>query len=235
MLFSFSVIDPFLIIQVELKMTTFVDKQFFDRFKKECKLRTQNSFFSTLEHRDNHILLIPFFKSIYSQLMREDFFDPITVAILNNITNLSFIPCLLLASFYLRFSELDQIIITRLINDTSLNIYQSKTRTFKYVENVFFPLLNNVVSFKPDTPLRIVSYGYLVQEIARVRKILGVEFNDVCNDETHIFRHLFATWQTLLESSASEISSALGHRNPATLEEYIHLELADKFKQFNYR
>lgn len=171
---------------------------------------------------NDHRLIYPFFQQAVHFAYSQGFIDPISHKIVCSVSDLAVVPCTLLCLFLVRFSELPFFNFPDLINKKRIKIHQPKTGRDKYYDNRFLndALKNCHVDFK--SPLLCISYDNLRRQIQRSKRHCGLRMPRVCMDETHIFRHLVASYLNYLEVSIDSISKRLGHSSNQSTLSYIH-------------
>lgn len=149
-------------------------------------------------------------------------FPDITNIIVNNIPTLCFVPVFFLSYTNCRVGELSQITLQGIKEHEPFTIKSSKSKHERIVPalNIYEPeILNGIPD---DTLLMPISYDHLKNAINRVKNQLHIETPSGTLNATHIFRHLFATFENNRGTEIKLISHALGHLNNDTTQKYIH-------------
>jgi Phage integrase family. len=169
-----------------------------------------------------HRLVYPFFHQAVHFAYSQGFLDPISHKIVTSVSDLAVVPCALLSLFLVRFSELCFFNFHDLRSKKRIRIHQPKTGKDKYYDNTFiFDALKNYHNdFR--SPLICISYDNLRRQIQLAKRHCGLRMPKLCMDETHIFRHLVASYLNYLDVSMDSISKRLGHTDNQSTLSYIH-------------
>lgn len=176
----------------------------------------------TIEDIKRHRRLVPCFRSIAQKAEQQGVIDPLSAEILDDVSVLSLVPCVLLSVFLCRFSELEFVLPMDLKRRKSLLIKQPKVKQSKRISTELFSDELKMIDIKPGEALRVVSYISLAKEIRRSSSRLGITMPDKTKSETHIFRHLFASWAKHMGVKDEIVSIRLGHTKIETLKAYQH-------------
>jgi hypothetical protein len=169
-----------------------------------------------------HRNLIYVFLQAACKAHREGLIDPASLSIINACTDLAKVPAVCLALYKIRWAEFEQLHLPRLCTDTVLQLYQPKVRAYKAVPNHVFKSVAMSNHLKGNIPLSLLSYDAVAVRIAQARRHCDVRLPKGCKSDTHIFRHLWASWAIMKGRDPLMVSSLLGHRAESTLREYVH-------------
>lgn len=148
--------------------------------------------------------------------------DPLSREILALLPWYCKFPAYALAHFCLRYSELQFLTLSRLVNDDPILIYQPKTLSFKSVPNPIYPKFLNLEVLHPRTPFSIASYQQIAHACLTAASKVGVFLPPDAHDSTHIFRHLMASFLKSNGTSLKVIRTMLGHKSRESIKHYIH-------------
>lgn len=171
---------------------------------------------------NSHRRIFNCFKEAVIEASHNQFIDPLSPLIINRLNYLAIVPCSLLSLFSCRWSELDQFDLMSLRTKKRLGLQQPKTNKKRWVDNSYlYSHLSNID--EPDKlPLVACTYDFVRIQIKKVKIGFNVCFEKKVQDETHIFRHLTASYMAHLGCNLSDISKRLGHQKEESTLGYIH-------------
>lgn len=176
----------------------------------------------TVADIESHRKLTPLFRKIVEQAAEERVIDPLSQAICRDVSALSLVPCTLLAMFLCRYSELQSLSFKDLVVRKRISFIQAKTGSAKNVSTaIFYENLHTMDVYK-DISLQVVSYKALASEIRRAVKHNRITLPRHVLKETHIFRHLYASWALHQGLSNMDVAKKLGHSTEAAIKAYQH-------------
>lgn len=186
------------------------------------KRTREPSIIRTIEDIQLHKRLIPAFRVIKSKAAIDGLIDPLSVSIIEGVSLLAFVPCVILSVYLCRFSELQFLSMKKIRNAKTISIPQPKTKTVKRASSQLFRdvLQDSDVSDKVE--MRVISYVQLAKEIRRSAVRAGITLPDKTKGETHIFRHLYASWAKMKGLSDESTAKRLGHSSLDALVSYQH-------------
>jgi len=169
-----------------------------------------------------HRNLIPYFREIARQAAEQEVIDPLSAAILDGVSVLSLVPSVLLAVFLCRFVELRLLSLDSISRTTYIQIHQLKTKTSKRMSSKLFKenLSGSIRGYKAS--LCVVPYVRLAKDIRASARKAGITLPDRSKSETHIFRHLYASWAQWKKYDRKITAKRLGHLGLAALSAYEH-------------
>lgn len=129
---------------------------------------------------------------------------------------------LCLCAYKLRYNELASLTIPVLLKPNSVKIWQPKVGTFKVVSNLLFTAGLKIPVKLRGLQLNFCSYGSFKSMLAFAKRAAGFRSRTGCLDDTHIFRHLYASSAYYGNISSDEISKNLGHADSDTYKRYVH-------------
>lgn len=151
--------------------------------------------------------------------------DPISYNILLKTPRLSRLEAIIQAWTCCRYSEIDYVDLNAMISGKRLCVYQPKNKGNRYVDP--FPFFDIIPNHYLDVNYRVryISYDSYQRSIARcVPEHVGSVLS-ACNDKTHIFRHLRASYFYSIGFNISDISTFFGHKSRDATIRYIHDDL----------
>jgi integrase len=162
------------------------------------------------------------FRVICEQGFRLGVIDPYSAHVLGKLSPLSFNPAAILALFKLRYEEMLQVSLERLFAGEVVTIVQHKTDRPKKLQIDFLSQCPDLVlpTFWPEPC--IVSYGTLASRIKAARVSCRIALPKSCKKETHLFRHLFASWASARNVDMKYIRKVLGHAGRDSILSYVH-------------
>lgn len=170
----------------------------------------------------SHRALIPAFRTIARQAAGSGLVDPLSASILERVSPSSFIPSVLLAVFLCRFSELRTLSLASISKGKNIQIRQSKTKTIKRVSSDVFERNIPAPLRKDGGSLCVVTYVRLAKDIRLAAVRAGITLPDKAKSETHIFRHLYASWAMMKGFDEKLTAKRLGHSGIAAIASYQH-------------
>ena len=184
----------------------------------------QHAFSISSYEINRHIKLLNWFKQYHRRYSCQMQWPSSVISILDNVSNLCFVPTYLLAWTLCRSAELNQISLKQLQYFSAFEIKSSKSKHFRIVEPLTSFKVPLMQSFHPDTPVYVISYDQMRNSIKKARILCSVELPGGALNCTHIFRHLIATHMSKIGVSLGDISYKLGHSSTNTTLKYIHLK-----------
>lgn len=170
----------------------------------------------------SHRRLTPLFRQIVEQAAEERVIDPLSQAICKGVSALSLVPCALLAMFLCRYSELQSLSFKDLVERKKISFIQAKTGAAKNVStSIFYENLHTLDEYEA-IPLQVVSYKALASEIRRAVKRNRITLPGHALKETHIFRHLYASWALHQGVPDKDVAKKLGHNTIGAIKAYQH-------------
>jgi integrase len=160
--------------------------------------------------------------SAISKAAENQYIDCISFRICRSVNYLATLPCTLLALFSLRYSELFDLDFNELRTKKRIKIYQGKNKSFKWHDNTYLYDSLSHLDFDFTSPIVVVTYDYIKRQIRKAKASAGLRTSTKILDDTHLFRHLTASWLNHLNCSDKEISKRLGHKDPISNQSYIH-------------
>jgi len=155
--------------------------------------------------------------------------DPITVGIAQDADRLAWLQVCLLGCTTLRWKELNRLDLVKYIHGQAQHIKQYKTGTNRLIQPL--PAINEVEFPSWDNSRDFMRLGYDSVKSAinratprHVRQLLAD-----CNDSTHIFRHLRASWLSAQGWTDQKIANYFVHQSAETTQSYIHGDLVSIF------
>lgn len=176
----------------------------------------------TLPALSKHRGILADFHLIAKETLRTGEIDPLSFEIIHAVSQLAFIPCFLLRFFSLRFSEVHQLTIPLIISADEIVIHQQKTGETKIARTG--TLRSALLRYETPRDVRLccIPYDRLRREIALIRDRMHLDVLDGCENSTHIFRHISASWKFYHTGNRLLVSGILGHMNPDSASSYIH-------------
>jgi integrase len=148
--------------------------------------------------------------------------DPFSDRVLRWIPIHAVAPAYLLASTRARWSELASLDAPAVLSGAATLLVAGKWSEDRYVQPFPPAIVPHLRDVPPDAPLSIVDYDTLNRLIQRAQHTVGIELPTRCNNGTHVFRHLYASWRASKGASVEEIARELGHRSKESTLRYIH-------------
>ncbi len=176
----------------------------------------------TLEGLNKHRKLIPLFQRSMENSMSDDLTDPLTYKLIMSLDPICRIPCICLSLLGLRWSDLQSLTVDHLKIKKRISLIQSKTGQTKSINNKYIFTVLSPQTFDPSIPLVCCTYEHVRKDIQDKRRFASIRIPKACNDATHIFRHLTASWLYHKDFSVMEISKKLGHLNKESTLKYVH-------------
>lgn len=151
--------------------------------------------------------------------------DPLNALILDALSPLARPVYTLLAWTHCRWSELPRLDLTDLFAGRPLRIRATKGGHDRVVPVPPRLPLSHWTGLDPDAPLAVICYDTLRQCIRRARCQARMPQLLNAQTDTHLPRHLWASWSAAHSVSLDDIAHGLGHRQLSSTESYIHGEL----------
>lgn len=154
--------------------------------------------------------------------VRERKIDQISGLIVLNADIYNKLSCYLLCVTLLRWGDMRNLHLKSILQSKKIRIVQGKTKNFvsfpfEVLNDRLFDILYNLGNY-----VNYLNYNQTASYIQRfVRQHLNAENLDF-NHKTHIFRHLYASYQKNQGQLVYLISKRLGHNNDNTVRSYIH-------------
>lgn len=171
---------------------------------------------------DLHSAAISSFRKSISLFADSGVLDPLSYRLLQQVTSHALIPSTLLAVTLLRYSELTQTTPRALFQKKPVEVVQLKTKTKRRVS--LYNLRDCMPLQTKELPTFLTTIGYdrLCRYIKLARSRAHISLPRPGFDETHIFRHLNASWLSHCGVPNEEISKRLGHASSSAVLSYIH-------------
>lgn len=158
--------------------------------------------------------------------------DPVTAHLVLAIGRMETGEASLLAWGAFRYKELDQIDVRSWAGGQNINIRQTKTDQPRGVTGISTDDRLEFSDVEVTESMRIVNYDSLHYAIANSMPIRLREVLSGCQNKTHVFRHLRASWMLQQGSKLYQIQKFFGHKNSESTEQYIHEALFPVFDAF---
>lgn len=148
--------------------------------------------------------------------------DPLSALIITRVPESCRPVAILLAALHCRYSELERLDMTALIERRLLQIHVLK----RGISHTCRPRpLGDAILWQevfPDAPLASICYDTMCERIRIATRRAAIPHLDGILSATHTFRHLWASWRASKGDDITAIASALGHRSPTSAHAYIH-------------
>lgn len=148
--------------------------------------------------------------------------DPLSARIITRVPESCRPVAILLAALHCRYSELERLDMTALIERRLLQIHVLKGG----ISHTCRPRpLGDATCWQqvsPDAPLASICYDTMCERIRIATRRASVPHINGILSATHIFRHLWASWRASQGDEITTIASALGHRSLTSAQVYLH-------------
>lgn len=179
----------------------------------------------------HHHALRAAIETILPDLVRRQTIDPLNALILNQLPTLAIPVYLLLAWTHCRWSELSSIDLTDLFTGRPLKITSSKHGKDRHIPALLNVSPNHWANLDPFAPLCIVSYDVLRQLIRLAHARARIPHIPGAMTDTHLPRHLWASWSISRGASIRQVADGLGHHQTSSTLSYIHAEIVGFCRQ----
>lgn len=169
-----------------------------------------------------HRLLVPFISSAVLTAFTKASIDEFSFRLINKVSPLSRVPCAILSLLCCRWSDLLSLSFPVLRDNTRISFDQPKTGRIKYISNEFIHNSLEKCDLPDNTPIVVSSYNQIRLDIRKNKRFVNFRIPPGCNDETHVFRHLRASWLYHLDTPVAEIQKILGHVDRDVVKLYLH-------------
>jgi integrase len=151
--------------------------------------------------------------------------DPLNGLILARLAPLARPVYTLLAWTHCRWSELESLDLTDLFAGRPLRIRATKGGRDRSVPTIAHLSPSHWTGLDVNAPLSIICYDTLRQCIRRARRQAGIPHLPGAQFDTHLPRHLWASWSAAHDVSLERIAHGLSHHQLSSTRSYIHSEL----------
>jgi len=176
----------------------------------------------TLDNLNQHRKLSLCFQSALLQSKIDGATDDLTYDLIMSLDPICRIPCVCLSLLGLRWSDLTNLNLEILSKNNFISVIQSKTSRTKRIDNTYIYRELKDSHPDPNIPIIVCTYEHVRKDIRNKRRFTRIRIPKDCMDETHIFRHLTASWMNHQAFPISAISKKLGHINKESTLKYIH-------------
>lgn len=158
-------------------------------------------------------------------LLRTKAIDPLNGLILAALPPLARPVYTLLAWTHCRWSELPALDLADLFAGRPLRVKATKGGRDRQVPSIRDVSPHHWTGADPEAPLCLICYDSLRQLIRLARARARIPYIADAQYDTHLPRHLWASWSASNNVSLDRIAHGLGHHQLSSTESYIHGEL----------
>lgn len=149
-------------------------------------------------------------------------FDPVSVRICKDVERTAKLQAALLASTGVRYSEMIQLDLVRLVEGGVQEVHMPKTGRTRYVSLDYGKMDVDPAPWAEKATVNRLSYNALSLALSRAIPFSIKKHLDRSHHNTHVFRHLSASWMSAQGASVKEIAGWLGHSSEQAALSYLH-------------
>jgi hypothetical protein len=190
------------------------------------QIKRKNNFsLKLLSVMSNRIMvqsLIPSFHKVALFAFSENMIDPFSLVLIMNCVG-QYFPYLVVAAITkLRYADVLKLQYKIICQRQSYLVRQEKTGYDIMVDLKMFAGRVNFEERFAAVDLYDFSYAQLARTIIRARQKSRIKLPPGVCDETHIFRHLWASWYVAQFGLSPYVSKILGHSSLESISSYLH-------------